>query len=316
MERDKELAVWSILAQSVCFGVAGMVARELQRELQPLQLIALQNGCGFIVVMGIVWLTQGRLLPKGMSRENRVELLGRALVGRLLGSLLFVEACAVAPLGNVGFLSALPTNVPFAWLLKGEQSTLRQLQLLALSVVGIGFVASPSMQGNGVGVGEVCAVGSALAIGLGMVLGRDAVKETDTWSVTAWVHLVTALGAGVGALLFEGGLVLPSAGLFPMVLLAIAVSVTSSAAGAFGYAHLSASLVTAILSLEVVWAMALGYWMYGEFPTLIAVIGGAIIVWSAYRMQGVGEVGRNGTAGLPDFAKATSGQVCPACWEA
>ena len=42
---------------------------------------------------------------------------------------------------------------------------------------------------------------------------------------------------------------------------------------------------SAILSLEAVWAIGIGYLIYGEVPTALAALGGGMIVWSAYAIK-------------------------------
>jgi drug/metabolite transporter (DMT)-like permease len=284
--RQQRLAAGALFGLSFTYGLAGFTARELQQELGTWQQVAIQNWGGLALAWGMLWLTQRRLLPSPISVQGRVELMGRAVIGRLLGSVLYIQACIYAPLGNVGWLSALPTSVVFAWLVWGERSSRREVAYLALGLLGVGLILAPSgLDFSSLGYGELCALGATLAGGLAALLGRESVKQAGTWSATVWVMLTTAVASSVMACLIDGGLALPSIGKAPALLLVVAIVFASSAGGLFGYTHLSTSVASAILSLEAVWAITIGYLLYDEVPTAIAILGGGMIVWSAYAIK-------------------------------
>ncbi len=284
--QQQRLAASTLFGLSFTYGIAGITARELQQDLSTWQQVALQNWGGLLLACAMLWLTQRRILPLQVSIRGRMELMGRGVIGRTLGSVLYIQACLYAPLGNVGWLSALPSSVLFAWLVWGEQSTRREVFYLILSLFGVGLILVPSGRDLGsFGYGELCALGATLAVGLAALLGRDSVKEADTWSATVWVLLTTAVAATVMACVFDGGLALPSSAKLPALLVVVTIVFASSAGGLFGYAHLSASIASAILSLEAVWAIAIGYLLYGEVPTALALLGGVMIVWSAYAIR-------------------------------
>jgi drug/metabolite transporter (DMT)-like permease len=284
--QQQRLATGTMLALSFTYGIAGSIARELQEDLGTWQQVALQNWGACFLAGLLLWLTQGRLLPAPISVQGRLELVGRAVVGRLIGSFLFIQACMHAPLGTVGWLSALPTSVLFAWLVWGERTSRRELGYLALGFGGVGLVVAPSEQClSSFGYGELCAVGSVFAFGLSALLGRDAAKEVDIWSATIWLTLITAVTATIVSFALEGGLALPSLAKLPVLLLVVGIVILSSAGSLFGFTHLSAGVASAILSLEAVWAIGIGYLLYGEIPTAFAVLGGGVIVWSAYAIK-------------------------------
>jgi drug/metabolite transporter (DMT)-like permease len=284
--QQQRLAASALLGLSFTYGIAGIVARELQKELGTWQQVALQNWGGFLLAWVMLWVTQGRFTPSSVGFRGGMELMGRAVLGRVLGSVLYIQACLHAPLGNVGWLSALPTSVLFAWLVWGEQTSKREVYYLLLGLVGVGLVVAPSGSTiSSLGYGELCALGATLLGGLAALLGRDSVKETDTWSATVWVTFTTATTATLMACVIDGGLALPSVGNLPALATVIAIVFASSAGGLFGYAHLSTSVASAILSLEAVWAIGIGYLIYGEVPTALAALGGGMIVWSAYAIK-------------------------------
>jgi drug/metabolite transporter (DMT)-like permease len=284
--REQKIAVAAMFALSVSYGVAGFTARELQQDMGTWQQLALQSWFGCAVAWMIVWITQRRLLPAPISARGRKELIARAVVGRVFGSVTFIQACLYAPLGNVGWISALPMSVVFACLVWGERVSVREVSLLGVGVLGVALIVSPSFGSfSGFGFGELCALTSAIVVGFASRLGRGSVKEADAWSATVWMLGVTAITATLVAIVFEGGLVLPSIGRGPVFALVVGMVVAGSWGSLYGYTHLPASVATGILTLEAVWAMLVGYFVYSEVPTAPGILGGTLIAWSAYAMK-------------------------------
>jgi drug/metabolite transporter (DMT)-like permease len=284
--REQKLAVGAMFALSLSYGVAGFTARELQQEMGTWQQLALQSWFGCAAAWVMLWITQRRFLPAPISAQGRRELIACAVIGRVLGSVTFIQACQYAPLGNVGWLSALPTSVLFAWLVWGERVSSREVVLLGVGVVGVGLIVGPSFGSLGsLGFGELCALVSTIVVGFASRLGRNSVKEADAWSATVLLLLVTAIASTLVALCLDGTLVFPSLGRLPVFALVVLMVVGGSTGSLYGYAHLPASLATAILTLEAVWAMVLGYFVYSEVPSTMGILGGALIAWSAYAMK-------------------------------
>lgn len=284
--REQKLAVGAMFALSISYGVAGFTARELQKEMGTWQQLALQSWFGCAAAWVMLWVTQRRFLPAPMSARGRSELVARAVIGRVLGSVTFIQACQYAPLGNVGWISALPTGVLFAWLVWGERVSPREVSLLGVGVAGVALIVGPSFGSvSGFGFGELCALVSAIVVGFASRLGRDSVKEADAWSATVLLLLVTAITSTLVALCIEGMLVFPSLARLPVFALVVLMVVGGSTGSLYGYAHLPASLATAILTLEAVWAMLVGFFVYSEVPTTLGIFGGALIAWAAYAMK-------------------------------
>jgi drug/metabolite transporter (DMT)-like permease len=199
---------------------------------------------------------------------------------------MFIQACLYAPLANVGWITALPMSVVFAWLVWGERVSMREVSLLGVGVLGVALVVSPSFDSFArFGFGEVCALSSATVVGFAARLGRTSVKEADAWSAAVWMLGVTAITATLVAIVLEGGLVLPSIARGPVFALVVGMVAAGSWGSLYGYAHLPTSIATGILTLEAVWAMLVGYLLYSEVPTPVGIIGGALIAWSAYAIK-------------------------------
>ena len=284
--RQERVAMCLMLLVSISYGLAGFTARELQKEMGLWQQVAIQNWFACALTLLIVRVKSGSFRPVPISTRGKWKLLGRAFIGRVLGSVLFIQACTHATLGNVGWLSAIPASVFFAWLVWGERVSLREILLLAVSVVGVGFIMAPSLDSiTKFGFGELCAIASALVIGFASLLGRDSVREADALSATVWVLFFTSACATAGALTLEGGLALPSFASLPVFVAVVCMVVIGSCGTLYGYTYLPASFATALLTLEALWSIVVGYVVYGEQPTALSWLGGGLIAWSALAIQ-------------------------------
>ena len=237
----------------------------------------------FLLLTGIETALPGQQRTRGLTRQELKSLFGRALIGRVICSYLFIQACLFAPLGNVGWISALPTSALFGWWLFGQHVSRRDWLLLATGMIGVGMIVAPDLRIESVsGRGELYALLSTCATGFAALIGRTVVRERGAIFATRWVILFTALLATIAATIVEGGLKLPPIASLPMLLLVSVMVALGASCSLYGYTHLRASTATAILSLEAVWAVVIGIIFYQEHPTPPSLIGGVTIVAVAY----------------------------------
>lgn len=279
---NEKKAVLAMLILSVSYGISGFTARELQQHFGIWQQVAVQSWLGLF--LSVLW---QRFWAGGAARlvvENSAVwgLVGRAIIGRIVGSFFFIQACTYAPLGNVAWISALPTSALFGWLFFGQYISLREWSLLAVGVIGVGMIVGSASGHEMLGLGELYALLSALALGLASLLGRRAVQKQGAIVATSWVLFFSGSFATMAAYVFEGGLALPPLSLMPMLSLVTIMAVLGSACSLYGFTYLRASTATGLLSLEAIWGVALGMSIYGEVPTRQSLFGGALIVLAAY----------------------------------
>jgi drug/metabolite transporter (DMT)-like permease len=279
---NKKKAILAMLILSVSYGISGFTARELQQHFGIWQQIAIQSWSGLLLSLVIQKLFPSNLDRNPMAGSALMGLIGRALIGRIVGSFFFIQACLYAPLGNVGWISALPTSAIFGWLFFGQSISIREWCLLALGMSGVAMIVGPSIGQEIIGIGEIYALLSVFALGLASLLGRQAVREQGAIIATSWVIFFTALCSTAAAFLIEGGIKMPPLQALPVLLLVSVMVVLGSACSLYGFTYLRASTATALLSLEAIWGVALGMSYYGEIPTTYSLVGGSLIVIVAY----------------------------------
>lgn len=287
-ENTRLRAILAMLLVSICYGCAGLTSRTLQEDLKIWQQLALTNGSACLLIFVIGKYTLPGSFPKALSREQSISIFGRAIFGRLVSSYLFIQACLNAPLSNVGWLSVLPFSVLLAWLFFSEQVSSREVKLIVVSLLGASLITTPKLAlDSALGMGELFAISSCLFSSLGYLLGRRTLKDLDIRLATFWISFVTACIAACLAIIFEGGFALPSSDKYLVLLLTVLMVVLGMSGALYGYIHLPASVATGILSLETVWSGISGFLIYAEIPSSLEILGGFLIVLSAYYISSV-----------------------------
>jgi len=275
--------IFAMLVLSIIYGIAGITARTLQVHFGTWQQLATQSWLAFVMLKGVQVVTANGRPSQPLMLSEFKSLFGRALIGRVASSYLFIQACLFAPLGNVGWISALPTSALFGWLLFGQNVSRREWLLLLVGILGVGLIVGPDMSiWKMSGRGELYALLSTFASGLAALIGRTVTRERGSIFATSWIVLFTAVLATIAAFIFEGGLIVPPMVSIPVLILVSMMVGVGTLCSLYGYTYLCASTATGILSLEAVWAVMLGMLIYGEQPTVLSLIGGVAIVIAAY----------------------------------
>ncbi|MEQ3624611.1 MAG: DMT family transporter [Celeribacter sp.] len=242
----------------------------------------------FALPVIIVWLIARKELSTGLKTVDPWGHLWRGLVGSTAMALNFL-ALGLLPLPEVTAISyATPiVVVVFAAMFLGETVRLFRLSAVAIGLVGVLVVLSPrlsslsadGLQAGGLGasetLGAVIALGAAVAAALAQVFIRKLTRTERTASIVFWFS-VTATVLSLTTLPF--GWVIPSPGTTAMLI----------GAGVFGgigqillttaYRHADASVIAPFDYASMLLAVALGYVVFNEVPTVQTLIGAGIVI--------------------------------------
>jgi len=185
----------------------------------------------------------------------------------------------------IAFSSPLFT-VALAALVLNERVRVYRWSAVVIGFVGVLVVLSPHISGAELTaalagatslVGVICAIcGSVTNAGTAIQTRRLAQSES-TSSIVFYFSLSCAL-AGLATLPF--GWITPSIG---ETVALISIGVLGGTGHIFlteSYRHASASLVAPFDYTAMIWALVLGYAMFGETPT-VEIIGGSVIITAA-----------------------------------
>lgn len=268
----KLVSVMVFIAMVTCIKAAGQVP--------PGQVVFFRSFFALVPVVGyIAWLGQMRT---AFGTANPLGHLWRGLIGVTAMGLSFT-ALGLLPLPEVtaiGYGSPLLATLLAPFLL-GETVRMFRLTAVVIGLVGVLVIVAPRLTlfahgwpAGGEGLGVATALAAALASACAMLLVRRLVQVEATLTVVFWFTAISAI-MGLGSLPF-GWVGLDAAG--------VALLVTTGLLGGVGqilltesYRHADASTIAPFEYASMVFAIAAGYFLFGEVPTVQMLVGAAIV---------------------------------------
>ncbi|MFO1173043.1 MAG: DMT family transporter [Hyphomicrobiaceae bacterium] len=222
-------------------------------------------------------------LGTGVFRSNNLRLqLARSLI-LTIGTVFFFAALQTMPLADalaVFFLSPILTTM-FSPLVLGEHVGPWRWSAVILGFAGALLVIRPGFQTFTPGL--VFAIGSGFTYA-GYALITRKLAGTDHPLVT--LNMTGLVGAGAASLILPFVWVMPTAEQWGLMLLMGVVSAFGHMLIILAYERSSASGLAPFAYAEIVSAAALGYWLFGDFPSAVTwtgiltiVTSGIVIAW-------------------------------------
>jgi drug/metabolite transporter (DMT)-like permease len=227
--------------------------------------------------------------PFGQAWRGMISVAGMFLNFAALARLPLVDATAIS------FAAPLIT-VAFAALFLGERVRIYRWSAVAVGFAGVLVMLWPHFDldhlviagSTATAIGATCALGSAFTNAGSVIQTRILTKTESTSSIVFYFSLVCALG-GLGTLPF--GWIVPNG---PQLAALIALGVLGGLAHILlteSYRYASASVVAPFDYTTMLWALLLGYALFGEVPTQYVFVGaiivagaGLFVIWRERRL--------------------------------
>ncbi len=261
---------------------------KLASETMNMGQVMLVRGVFATLLVGLFAWHQGALSRPSQAFDPWLAL---RVACEILATITFLTALANLPLATVSsVLQALPLAVTMgAALFFGEQVRWRRWLAITVGFVGVLIVVRPGFEGF--------SVYSLLAL---LCVFLAAVRDLATRRIPAQIpSLFVSTITAVTVTIFGGLLVVPMGGWSPLT----ASNTGTLAAGAImlviGYQFIIMAMRTGDISFiapfrytALLWALMLGFVIFGDVPDLLTTIGSAIVVgsglYSLYRERVVG----------------------------
>ncbi|MDZ4136426.1 MAG: DMT family transporter [Paracoccaceae bacterium] len=244
----------------------------------------------------LVWLALRRELGTGLRASRPMGHVWRGAMGTMAMGLGFA-GLGYLPLPEVtaiGYTAPLLTVI-FAAMFLGEDVRLFRISAVGLGLVGVLIVLSPRLTVvPGAGVNEAERLGAMLVLGgavfaaLAQVFVRKLVATERTAPIVFYFSL-TATVLSLATLPF--GWVVPQG---PVLALLIGAGLLGGVGQVFltsSYREADASVVAPFDYASMLFALAIGYWVFDEVPTLtmlagaaLVVLAGVLIIWRERRL--------------------------------
>lgn len=237
----------------------------------------------FAIPPVLVWLWWRGQLPGGLKTSNPAGHFWRGLVGAAamgfgftaLGLLPFPEAVAI------GYASPLIATILAAMFL-GEHIRAFRLTAVGVGLLGVVIILYPNLtliQEGGLSqlqaIGAMAALMGAVFAAMAQVFVRKLVMHEQTPAIVFWFSVISTL-LGLATLPF--GWAMPESGEAAQLVLAGTLGGLGQILLTESYRHAETAVIAPFEYASMLLALATGYFVFGEFPTLTMLVGAALIV--------------------------------------
>jgi drug/metabolite transporter (DMT)-like permease len=269
------------LLSALLFAAMSALIRQLSDVTPVGQMVFFRSACAIPPVL-LIYALRGELASALYTRRPFGQV-GRGAMS-VAGMFTNFAALARLPLADataIQFVSPLFTVALAAIILK-ERVRLFRWSAVIVGFIGVLVMLVPNFDpAHYAGAGSVAAIGSILAItssfcNAGTVIQTRRLTQSETTSsIVFYFSLICALA---------GAVTLPFAWHTPTrfeLIALVATGVLGGVAHIFlteSYRHATASVIAPFDYTSLLWALLLGYWVFGELPAALVYVGALIVV--------------------------------------
>jgi drug/metabolite transporter (DMT)-like permease len=269
------LAPWALLTVSAAWGFSFIVMKDaIQR--QSVNNFLFTRFTLAVIVMILI-------RPQVIKHFNKDLLQRGGLAGIFLGlgyiaQTLGLERTGAAITGFITGLYVVLTPVIASFVLK-EKITKFIWLCIAVATFGLGLL---SIRGFSVGIGEMFVLASAFLFAAHIIALSKWSSGRDVYAMTVIQLTMCAILAGLASAI-EGYSLPPDIGVWGVVIFtAVFATAVAFIVQTWSQAHMSATKVAVILTMEVVFAAVFAIVLGGERLTIQTAIGGTLVVVAMY----------------------------------
>jgi drug/metabolite transporter (DMT)-like permease len=276
-----------LLINAVIWGVAFVVQKKANDTIGPVTFIALR-----FLVSAILALPLALLERRKHPRVTSVDYAQGVIVGLVLFISMILQQVGLIHTSatNAGFLTSLYVCiVPYvAWRLLGDVPDRRHLFACALCVSGAWLLATDGARLR-LNIGDIYIVASAFGFALWIVLISRFMKQSNRpFFMAATQYTATAaLGLAFGPGLEAPTVAAVRESIWPILFTGVFSGAVATTLQGVAQKYTPATDAALIISLESVVAAIAGFYLLGETPGRIAMIGGVMILVAALVAEGV-----------------------------
>jgi len=270
-----KLAPWALLTVSAAWGLSFIVMKDaIQR--QSVNNFLFTRFALAVIVMILIRPQTIKLFNKDLLQRGGLAgiFLGLGYIAQTLG----LERTGAAITGFITGLYVVLTPLIASIVLK-EKITKFTWFCIAVATFGLGLL---SIRGFSVGIGEMFVLASAVLFAAHIIALSKWSSGRDVYAMTVIQLTMCAILAGLASAV-EGYSLPPDRGVWSVVIFtAVFATAVAFIVQTWSQAHMSATKVAVILTMDVVFAALFAIVIGGERLTLQTAIGGILVVVAMY----------------------------------
>jgi drug/metabolite transporter (DMT)-like permease len=270
-----KLAPWALLTVSAAWGLSFVVMKDaIQR--QSVNNFLFTRFTLAVIVMILIRPQTIKLFNKDLLQRGGLAgiFLGLGYIAQTLG----LERTGAAITGFITGLYVVLTPLIASFVLK-EKITKFTWFCIAVATFGLGLL---SIRGFSVGIGEMFVLASAVLFAAHIIALSKWSSGRDVYAMTVIQLTMCAILAGLASAV-EGYSLPPDRGVWSVVIFtAVFATAVAFIVQTWSQAHMSATKVAVILTMEVVFAALFAILLGGERLTLQTAIGGILVIVAMY----------------------------------
>jgi drug/metabolite transporter (DMT)-like permease len=270
-----KLAPWALLGVAAAWGLAFVVMKDAIERQSVNNFLFTRFSLAVLVMIAI--------RPQVLRKFNKELLLRAGLAGIFLGfgyifQTLGLERTGAAITGFITGLYVVVTPLLASVILKERISKFVWFCIF-IATIGLALL---SVQGFSVGFGEMLVLISAIFFAAHIIALSKWSPGRDVYAMTVVQLTVCALMAGIASIP-EGFAPPPDRGVWAVVVFtAVFATAVAFIIQTWSQAHISATKVAVILTMEVVFAALFAVIFGGEVLTLQVLLGGLLVLLAMY----------------------------------
>ncbi len=270
-----KLAPWALLTVSAAWGLSFIVMKDaIQR--QSVNNFLFTRFALAVIVMILIRPQTIKLFNKDLLQRGGLPgiFVGLGYIAQTLG----LERTGAAITGFITGLYVVLTPLIASIVLK-EKITKFTWLCIAVATFGLGLL---SIRGFSVGIGEMFVLASAVLFAAHIIALSKWSSGHDVYAMTVIQLTMCAILAGLASAV-EGYSLPPDSGVWSVVIFtAVFATAVAFIVQTWSQAHMSATKVAVILTMEVVFAALFAILLGGERLTIQTAIGGILVVVAMY----------------------------------
>lgn len=236
----------------------------------------------FAIPVILVWLALRGTLSQGLRTRNPMLHFKRALLGTTAMGMTFA-GLGLLPLPEVtaiGFAAPIFT-VLLAALMLGETVRIIRISAVTMGLVGVLIMLWPRLTGGGLEDGATLGAALILAATLCRALVQIHVRRmVETEPTSAIVFYFSATAALLSLLSLPFGWVVPDLATTALLVLVGLIGGVAQILVTSAFRFAPASMLAPYDYSSMLFAILLGYVLFAELPTLVMLIGAAVVIAS------------------------------------